>query len=252
MTLKHAQADSTSDRLARLDALVGKASYIRRGTTVSEETIRVFLADDHEMFREGVKALLRTAPDIEVVGEADDGALAIASAQRLRPAVLVLDLNMPGTDGASALRQARQSLPFVRVLILTMHAEDEHLLPLLEAGAHGYLSKAAASRDLVEAIRVVASGEVYVRPVAARMLARAVVPHMRPESARARYRALSDREQTVLRQVSLGYSGVEIARELGLSTKTVDAYKHRIGEKLGFTHRTEYVRFAVEAGILGS
>lgn len=249
---KHLQGGSPPDSSTRLGALVGSQAYVRRGTSVREEAIRVFLADDHAIFREGVKALLRTAPDIEVVGEADDGATAVASSQRLKPAVLILDLDMPRMDGATTLREARATLPSLRVLILTMHAEDEHLLRLLESGAHGYLSKAATSRDLVEAIRVVASGEIYVRPVAARMLARAVVSHIQPESAPARYKALSSREQTVLRLVAVGYSGVETARELAVSTKTVDAYKRRICDKLGLTHRTEYVRFAVEAGLLGS
>jgi DNA-binding NarL/FixJ family response regulator len=132
-----------------------------------------------------------------------------------------------------------------------MHLEQERLLPLLEAGARGYLTKAAASRDLIEAIRVVASGEVYVRPVAARILAGAVVPQITADTAKARFKMLSEREQTILRMVAQGYSGAEIARTLGISTKTVDAYKRRVEDKLGVRHRTEYVRFAMEAGILG-
>ncbi len=164
----------------------------------------------------------------------------------------MLDLDMPGTDGAFALREVQRLAPDVRVLILTMHGEQERLLPLLEAGARGYLTKEAASRDLVEAIRVVASGEVYVRPSAARMLAGAVVPQRAAETARGRFKTLSEREQTILRMVAQGYSGAEIARHLGISSKTVDAYKRRIEDKLGVSHRTEYVRFAVEAGILGA
>jgi DNA-binding NarL/FixJ family response regulator len=123
---------------------------------------------------------------------------------------------------------------------------------MLEAGARGYLTKEAASRDLVEAIRVVAAGEVYVRPAAARLLAAVVAPRPAVKSAMDRFHALSDREQTVLRSVAQGYNGAEIARRLGISTKTVDAYKRRIQDKLGLEHRTEYVRFAVEVGILRS
>jgi DNA-binding NarL/FixJ family response regulator len=224
--------------------------YARRGASMSSETIRVFLADDHAMVREGLRLLLRAAQDIAIIGEAADGATTVAFAQRFAPHVVVLDLEMPGGDGVLALRELQRTAPQVRVLILTMHAEQKHLVQLLETGARGYLTKDAASRDLVEAIRVVAGGEVYVRPTAARMLASAVVPQHTAETARGRFKALSDREQTILRMVAQGYSGVEIARELRISTKTVDAYKHRIEDKLGLAHRTHYVRFGIEAGIL--
>jgi two-component system response regulator NreC len=218
---------------------------------MSNETIRVLLVDDHAMVREGLRLLLRTATDVSVVGEADNGVSAVAAARRLMPDIIVLDLDMPGGDGISAVQELKQSLPSVRVLILTVHSEHERLLPLLEAGARGYLTKEAASRDLVEAIRVVATGEVYVRPAAARLLASAVIPEHAARSARSRFQTLSDREQTTLRLLAEGYSGAEIARKLGISTKTVDAYKRRVQDKLGLEHRTDYVRFALEAGILG-
>lgn len=219
--------------------------------SVSNETIRVIIADDHMLVREGIRLLLRSAPDIAVVGEAENGHAAISLAEQLTPDVLVLDLDMPGGDGASALRSLQESLPDVRVLILTMHAEYERLLPLLESGARGYLSKSAAALDLIEAIRVVAAGDVYVRPAAARVLAAAIVPQRADETARSRFRSLSERERTILQSVAQGYSGAEIARQLGISSKTVDAYKRRVEDKLGLHHRTDYVRFAIEAGILG-
>ena len=213
--------------------------------------IRVVLVDDHAMLREGLRLLLRNASDITVLGEADSGDEALALAQRVKPDLVVLDLDMPRGDGLSALRNLRQALPETRVLILTVHTERERLLSLLDAGAQGYLTKEAASRELVEAIRVVAAGEIYVRPSAARLLAAAVVPERAHKTARGRFESLSDREQTVLRLVAQGYSGAEIARQLDLSTKTIDAYKRRVQEKLGLQHRTDYVRFAIEAGILG-
>jgi DNA-binding NarL/FixJ family response regulator len=219
---------------------------------VSSEIIRVVLADDHNLVREGLRLLLRCAPDITIVGEADNGVTALSLADQLAPDVLILDLDMPGGDGVSALQQIQQKRPSVRVLILTMHAEHERLLPLLEAGARGYLSKSAAPTDLVEAVRVVASGEVYVRPAAARLLAAAIVPQRADETAKSRFRSLSERERTILRSVAEGYSGAEISRRLGISSKTVDAYKRRVEGKLGFSHRTDYVRFAIEAGILGA
>ncbi|HEV7990480.1 MAG TPA: response regulator transcription factor [Gemmatimonadaceae bacterium] len=210
--------------------------------------IRVVLADDHAMVREGLRVLLGKAADIVVVGEAESGAAASALARRLVPDVVVLDLDMPGGHGTSVLRDLI-SLAGVRVLVLTMHVEDGRLVPLLEAGARGFLSKEGAARDLVDAIRVVAAGEVYVRPTAARMLAAAIAPKCPTDSAPDRFRELSDRERTVVRMVAEGYSGVEIARELGISTKTVDAYKRRVQDKLGLAHRTHYVRFALEAGV---
>jgi len=217
---------------------------------IANETIRVLLVDDHTMVREGLRLLLRTAPDVSVIGEADNGVAAVANARRLVPDVVVLDLDMPSGDGMVAVRELKQSLPNVRVLILSMHSEHDRLLPLLEAGARGYVTKEAASSDLVDAIRVVASGEVYVRPSAARLLASAVIPEHAARSARGRFQTLSDREQTTLRLLAEGYSGAEIARKLGISTKTVDAYKRRVQDKLGLEHRTDYVRFALEAGIL--
>jgi DNA-binding NarL/FixJ family response regulator len=218
--------------------------------SVSDRMIRVVLADDHGIVREGLRVLLRSAPDITVVGDADNGVAATSLAQQLSPDVVVLDLDMPDGDGAAALRGIQERTPGVRVLILTMHAEQERLLSLLEAGARGYLSKAAASTDLIEAIRVVAAGEVYVRPATARLLAAAIVPQPTDQTAQSRFRTLSAREQTILQSVAQGYSGAEIARRLGISSKTVDAYKRRVEEKLGFRHRTDYVRFAVDAGIL--
>lgn len=237
--------------LTQLGAALASRPYARRGVPMRDETIRVILVDDHTLVREGLRVLLQAASDIAVVGEAENGVAALTLARRLMPDIVLLDLDMPGGDGASALAALREEIPQVRVLILTMYAEQSRLVPLLEAGARGYLTKDAASRELVEAIRVVAAGEVYVRPAVARLLAAAVVPKHTADSARSRFSALSAREQTVLRLVAEGYNGPEIARKLGVSTKTVDAYKHRIHGKLGLQHRTDYVRFAIEAEILG-
>jgi two-component system, NarL family, response regulator NreC len=240
-----------TEELARVGAALAARPYARRGVSIADRTIRVILVDDHAMVREGLRLLLRTAPDIAVVGEAANGVSALTLARQVAPDIIVLDLDMPGGDGITALREVGKASPQSRVLILTVHAEQERLLEVLDTGARGYLTKEAASRDLVEAIRVVAAGDVYVRPAAARLLAAAVAPGPAVKSARDRFQSLSDREQTVLRSVAQGYSGAEIARQLGISTKTVDAYKRRIQMKLGLEHRTDYVRFAIEVGILG-
>ena len=233
-------------------ARTGSRGYARRGIAVSNETIRVMLVDDHALIREGLRVLLRRASDIIVIGEAGDGVEALDLVTRLLPDVVVLDLGMPRSDGATALAGLHRVVPQVHVLILTMYDESDRLLPLLQAGASGFITKDAASQELIDAIRVVASGDVYVRPTAARLLASALSPAAATATAHSRFRELSDREQTVLRSVAQGYSGVEISRTLGVSTKTVDAYKRRIENKLGLSHRTDYVRFGIEAGILGS
>ncbi|HEX6534694.1 MAG TPA: response regulator transcription factor [Gemmatimonadaceae bacterium] len=217
-----------------------------------DEIVRVILADDHAMLREGLRLLLCSAPDIAVIGEAGSGAATLALTRSVSPDVLVLDLEMPDGDGSSVLRELQRTAPGVRVLILTVHPEHEGLLEMLEGGARGYLAKEAAACDLIDAIRVVAAGDVYVRPAAARLLAAAVVPHRSANTARSRFQDLSTREQAVVRLVAQGYSGAETARQLRISTKTVDAYRHRVQQKLGLTHRTEYVRFAVEAGLLAN
>jgi DNA-binding NarL/FixJ family response regulator len=242
---------STTSDLSRLAADLAARPYARRGIPASNDRIRIMLVDDHAMVREGLRVLLRPAHDITVVGEAENGVEAVAIARQLIPDIIVLDLDMPGGHGAAAVRELGEQLPKVKVLILTVHLEREQLLPLLGVGAKGYLTKTAASRDLLEAIRVVAAGEIYVRPSAARLLASAVVPERTADTAHSRFRTLSDREQTILRMVAEGYSGAEVARHLHISSKTVDAYKRRVQEKLGLEHRTDYVRFAIEAGILG-
>ena len=193
----------SSKQLAQLEAGRGRAT---------NSTISIVLADDHAMIREGLRLVLRRTPDISVVGEAEDGSCALNVASRLGPDVVVLDLDMPNTDPLAVLREFGRTLASVRVLILTMHTEDARLVTLLEAGAHGYLTKEAASSDLADAIRAVAAGEAYVRPDAARLLASAVVPRRTTDTANGRFKALSDREKVVLRMVAQGFNGVEIAR----------------------------------------
>ena len=171
-------------------------------------------------------------------------------AERLLPDVVVLDLDMPAGDGATATRALCALAQPPKVLILSMHAEEKQLIPLLEDGATGYLSKEAAGRDLVAAIRVVASGDVYVRPHVARLLAGSMRRRGAPDVRRRAFESLSDREQLVVRLMAEGYSGVEIGQQLGISPKTIDTYKQRIENKLGITHRTEYVRLALSLDLI--
>lgn len=212
--------------------------------------IRVILADDHAVVRAGLKAVLGASPFIEVIGEAADGAEAVALAERLDPDVIVMDLSMDQMDGATATRQIVDKNLRARVLILTMHAEEDYLLPVLEAGAAGYLMKNAADRELVDAVRTVARGDMFIRPSAAKILARGIGKQDPLAAERARFERLTEREQNVLKFTAQGYSAPEIGERLFISPKTVDTYKQRIGDKLGLTHRAEYISFALKLGLL--
>jgi len=217
---------------------------------MTSDLIRVLLVDDHAVVRAGLKAVLGAAKDIEVIGEASNGREGVAAVERLTPDVVVMDLSMPELDGVGATKAIAASGSASRVLILTMHAEEEYLVTLLEAGASGYLLKSAADRDLVDAVRVVAHGDTYVQPSAARALARGLRQRETQADDRERYARLTERERDVLRLVASGYSAPEIGERLFISPKTVDTYKQRIGEKLGLTHRSEYVQFALKIGVL--
>lgn len=212
--------------------------------------IRIVLADDHLVVRAGLKALLGAAKDIEVVGEAGNGRDALALIERVSPDVAVLDLDMPQMGGAEVTRALAAAGSPVRILILTMHDEDEYLVSLLESGAAGYLVKNAADRELADAVRAVAAGDSYVQPGAARALARQVTRRAQHADERQQYEALSERERDVLVLVAGGYSASEIGDKLFISPKTVETYKQRVSEKLGLSHRSDYVQLCLRLGLL--
>jgi two-component system, NarL family, response regulator NreC len=212
--------------------------------------IKVVLVDDHAVVRAGLKAVLGSAKDIQVIGEGSNGKEAISLAQRLDPDVIVMDLSMGEMDGATATKELTALKARAKVLILTMHAEDSYLVPLLEAGASGYLVKSAADRELIDAVRAVAHGDVYMQPSAARALAQRIQRKAEHADERTKYEKLTEREQNVLRFVARGYSAPEIGEKLFISPKTVDTYKQRINEKLGLAHRSDYVDFALKIGLL--
>ncbi len=217
---------------------------------MSGDLIRVVLADDHTVVRAGLKAVLGTAKDIDVIGEARNGQEAVSLVDRFKPDVVVMDLSMDTMDGATATREIVAKGVDTRVLILTMHPEEDYLVPLLEAGAAGYLVKSAADRELVDAVRAVAKGDVYVRPTAARVLAKGLTRKDPHQADRERFEKLTERERDVLRLTAQGYSAPEIGERLFISPKTVDTYKQRINEKLGLSHRADYVQFALRLGLL--
>ena len=216
------------------------------------DLIRVVIVDDHAVVRSGLRAVLGGAVDIEVVGEAKDGREAVAAAERLKPDVVVMDLSMPGMDGREATRIILEKQIPTRILMLTMHAEEDYLMPALEAGVAGYLVKSAADRELVAAVRAVAHGDMYMGPSAGRVLAKSFTAKDPAKAERVRYEKLTDRERDVLRLVAEGYSAPEIGEKLFISPKTVDTYKQRIHEKMGFSHRAEYVKLALKLKLIAS
>jgi two-component system, NarL family, response regulator NreC len=213
-------------------------------------TIRVVLVDDHAIVRTGLKAVLADAPEIDVVGEASGGNEALALLRGTPADVVVMDLSMSDGDGLTATRAITASADGTRVLVLTMHAEEAYLEAVLEAGSSGYLGKATADRDLVEAVRAVARGEIFVQPSAARVLAQGARRRDEQATDRARYERLTDREREVMRLIAEGYTAPEIGEQLAISPKTVDTYKQRVNDKLGLTHRADYVKLALKLGLL--
>ena len=213
------------------------------------EIVRVVLADDHPVVREGLKLLVDSQPDMRVVGEAADGEAAWRAAKELAPDVLVMDLSMPVLGGAEATERVRRDCPGVRVLALTVHEERPYLARLLRAGASGYVLKRAAAAELVRAVRTVAAGGTYIDPALAGTVVEGFLDAQ--EGAQPSQDALSEREREVLLRIARGFSNKEIAAALGLSVKTVETYKARVAEKLGLRTRVDIVRYAARRGWLG-
>lgn len=211
--------------------------------------LRVLLAEDHAIVREGLRALLEAQPDMEVVGEAADGREALDAAKALGPDVVVMDISMPGTNGTRATEAIRRDCPGTRVLALTMHEDKGYLRQLVQAGASGYLLKRAAPQDLLQALRTVAAGGTYldsalVGDVLVGFAGRA------PGRDAKRDDELSEREAEVVRLIARGFSNKEIAAQLEISSKTVETYKARSLEKLGLSRRSDLVTYAVQRGWL--
>jgi DNA-binding NarL/FixJ family response regulator len=210
------------------------------------EPIRIVVADDHPIVRAGIVGLLETAAGIEVVGEAADGAEAVALAEAERPDLVLMDLRMPGVDGASATAQIVAAGTGTRVLVLTTYETDEHILAAIEAGASGYLLKAAPQAEILAGIRAVAAGETVLAPsIAAKLVSR-----VRANAASDPLPSLSPREREVLALVADGRSNPEIARALYLGEATVKTHLLHVFEKLGVNDRTPAVTRAMELGLL--
>ncbi len=217
-------------------------------------TIRVAIADDHAVVRQGLRTFLELQDDIEVVGEAADGEEAVAVVEARAPDVLLLDLVMPRVDGLEAIRRIRECAPGTRILVLTSFADDHTVLPAVRAGAAGYLLKDVQPPELVEAIRTVHAGEALLAPSVATMLVEQLAAEDGAGSSSdvaARGPNLTPRELEVLTELARGRANKAIAFELGVSERTVKTHVSNILGKLGFTDRTQAAVYAVEHGLVG-
>lgn len=210
--------------------------------------LRVLLADDHAIMRDGLVSLINSQEDMRVVAEASDGASAIEGVERTNPDVVIMDVSMPGMNGIEATRILKTEHPQVKVLVLTAYDNQGYLRQLLEAGATGYVSKNLAARELIHAIRIVARGETYIDPAIASSAPNAAnTERLRGDVRRSE---LTGREREVLLLIAKGYTNKEVGAQLGISVKTVETHKGNIMSKLELKNRADAVRFAVQQGWL--
>ena len=211
--------------------------------------LRIALADDHHLIRSGLKLLLGSNETLSIVGEASDGTSALLLVEQLQPDILLLDLAMPGMDGLECLRELkRRDLP-TRVIVLSMFEDENYVLAAMSAGAQGYVQKSAIDTELFQAIDNVAAGRLHLNESSAKSLLSMLLVERQQSALPPATAVLSPRELEVLRWYARGYSLREIGEQLGLSVKTVDTYKTRIMEKLGFQKKSELIAYAAKHGL---
>jgi len=213
--------------------------------------IRILIVDDHAVVRAGLRMLLSADPELDIVGEAGDGAEALRMARELAPDVALMDISMPDMNGIEATRRIKGLCPDVTVLALTMHEDDQYFFEMLAAGASGYVPKRAAPDDLISAIRAVKGGGVFLFPSLARLLVSDYLQRVEQEGTSGRaFDALTDREREVLIRIAQGLSNQQIADELVISVKTVNRHRENIMAKLNLHSRVELVHYAIEKGLI--
>jgi len=218
----------------------------------STNKLRVLLCDDHPIVRAGLVAVIELEDDMIVAGEAADGEAAVLAAAELKPDVVVIDVNMPKLNGAEATERIKKATPEMKVLALTAHEDSHFVQMLMSAGASGYVLKRTAAQDLVRAIHAVARGDVYVDPGMAGQLVSGMRGRVNARGPATTRPELSEREAEVLRYIAEGHAMKEIASKLTLSTRTLETYKARAMEKLGFDSRSDIVKYALQRGWLKS
>jgi len=214
------------------------------------KVVRVLLADDHAIVRAGVRMLLETEPDLEIVGEAENGREAVEMANELQPDIVVMDISMPEMDGFEATKHVKASLPECEVLVLTMHDNEQYFFQALNAGASGYVPKKAAPVALVSAIRAVRDGGVYLHPTVARSVVGDYLRRVEEGGERESYDGLTEREREVLTLIAEGDTSREIALALNISVKTVESHRANIMEKLNLHNRIDLTRYAIRMGLI--
>ena len=207
--------------------------------------IRIVIADDHELIREGIKKIIRSSRDMKIVGEAGDIAQAIELLARHTPDLAILDISLPGHDGLEGLAEVRRRFPGVPVLILSMYPEERYAIRALKTGASGYITKSMAAEELPKAIRKIAGGGSYVSPRMVELLAMDV-----RESRRALHERLTDRELQIVSLLGAGKQVKQIAADLAISISSVNTYRSRIFKKMGLTSNASLIRYAVEHGLV--
>ena len=220
------------------------------GTVATPRPVRVLLADDHTMVREGVRRILAADGGVDVVAEVGDGPAAVAATVALRPDVAVLDITMPGGGGLEAARQIRRQAPEVRVLILSMHLQPQYLLESVRAGAHGYLVKDAAAGELVSAVRAVCAGDSYYSAAVSTRMTELLRHKLEGEEVSNALERLTTRESEVLRHIAEGSSNKKIAQTLGVGVRTVETHRDSLMRKLGIHSVAGLTRFALRCGLV--
>jgi two-component system response regulator NreC len=213
-------------------------------------TTRLLLVDDHAVVRSGLKMLLGAEKDVEIVGEAGTAAEAIEAAGKVLPDVILMDIGLPDLSGIDATRLIKKRFPRIAIVALTIHEDEEYFFKMLEAGASGYVPKRAAPEELLRAIRLAASGEVYLYPSLAKLLVTDYLTQDHPADEKASLDGLTDREREVITYLAEGTSNEEIAVSLVISPKTVERHRENIMRKLNLHSRSELVRYAIRKGII--
>ncbi len=209
-------------------------------------SIPILIADDHGVLRAGLRALLSAEEDLEIVADADNGNDALKLATELRPEIVLLDVNMPGMGGIEVTKHLKEALPDAKVLILTVHEDESLFQEAIQAGASGYIIKRAVESELIDAIRAVKRGDLYVHPAMTRALLREISPASTPKKDDAPVEALTRREIDVLKLIAQGYTNRQTAEALSISVRTVESHRANLMGKLNLRSRVDLVRYAKE------
>jgi two-component system, NarL family, response regulator NreC len=213
-----------------------------------DKTLRILIADDHGTVRDGIKLILDSQTDIEIIGEAEDGRRCVELARELKPDIVVMDISMPNLNGLKAAAQLKRVAPEVKILTLTRHTDDAYLQELLQAGVSGYALKQSVSSELIRAVRLIAAGEEYLDPAITSKVLSIYTRKFSSLRGETAGQSLTDRESEILRYIALGYSNREISEQMDISVKTVEAHKSNSMKKLNISTRREIISYAILQG----